>query len=61
MDRCVNKLGSDLENAYNATANLYNTMAEFENVATSFYPSNTYSNAGTSANSDVSNFATDVM
>ena len=60
MDNCVNKLGRDLENAYNATANLYGTMAAFENAAPSYYPSNTYANAGTSASANANNFASDI-
>ena len=61
MEDCVNSLGKNLEAAYNATANLYSTMAQVENAASSYYPSSTYSNAGNSANSNAGNFASDVI
>ena len=54
---CVNKLGSNLEEAYNAAANLYDVMDSRESAAKTYYPSSTYSNAGTSASANVGNFA----
>ncbi len=58
---CVNKLGSNLEAAYNATANLYDTFASVENQNGKYYQSNTYGNAANQASEDVTNFAQDVQ
>ncbi len=57
---CVNKLGSNLEDAYNATANLYDTFASVENQNGKYYPSSAYSKAGQSVATQVSNFAQDM-
>ena len=56
---CVNSLGSNLEDAYNATANLYEVMTNSEGSMLTYYPHNNFSNAGR-VEDKVDNFAEDI-
>ena len=55
---CVNQFGVNLENAYNETLKVHNSILDAEGIAPTFYQSNTFANAA--ANTQTSDFASDV-
>ena len=58
---CVNKLGSNIEKAYNASIGVYNAWVAAESSAPTFFQSNTFGDAANQASEDVTNFAQDLQ